>query len=1244
MSTTGSHIELSDFTAQYPSIDDPEIQTKISAKWEFAKLASYPRDFRRNPSGFYNHQDLVERLLRVYSRMILMHETGSGKSYIIGEIGEAVKNRNDIYNGRNIRGVIVVVKGKTQLIDIKMTLVCKSTGGKYLPEDVDGSGTEHGQKSAITRSLNKWYDIRTYGTFAKEINDLTDNEIGDRYSDYLIIMDEFHNVRLIDEKIMSKKKKLKPSENTTLQMWRLSHYAKRSTIVGLSASIVINKAEEAIGVLNIILPLDRQIPDTTNMNSITIEELEKYTRGYISYVRSPDTQVYKNYIGNHLDHKDVASDGVEYESQLILHRLIMSDLQSASYRVAYLSETREGTGRQAILQSPNPVYLFSRQASKAIYPDGSWGNTGFNNYIKPDGKGWYKAEKGLLEYYNSGRIRELSVGTDEVINICKNAKGLVVIFDEHVSGSGLNFTAVAMDNLGFEKFDSSKSMFVSKGRKGPAPYCSSGSTSLRSVRQNVQPISSTRKIRYTMITTDTKNAQLTNIFEAVNSPENINSDYIRVIMISGKGKEGINLDNMFTFIQYGGVWTPTAEHQAESRGFRAVSHKHPLEVLINEVSIKGMNTPQLEVARRKGADADTLAILSKGGISMDIASKWVYVIVDIHKFAVYPNKKYVNKLLPPEGTLERIREMGINAVEHKILSAFVETDISSLRQPQGDYAIKLVPFIYEYKYFSGTPIYSIDEIMYIYTESKNVDFKKLRAKMMATAIDCQIHHERNIWPDDRDYSPESNYGPKDWSCFSPTPTEYDFSTSDVYYIEEALDIIRPNIQEYFKKNGSGSISMIQKSIDPNGENPYAVRTKYIETALSKIILNRETIKDRFGYSVYLQENDGIYFTSREFPVSDVSNHDQTSSFYGSTFIVNNHSQIDKYIVDKELTSFDKTLGFIKSISTEIDNYSNTVKDMMVVLPIESQVLLLEYAVEKFLKGDTSKVINGLTESFSKVLFYVNEPKSRIRAISDENERKKGGKRGKKGKRGKNDNEDKSGKTREDFSHGFQWDVEQENELVYIHSLYTHRPSVTDYAAVSGILGVSDNIRILKMSENSGWRDPNESEEEAYKYYVQMTIYNRHLQMDIKFPDIYGIDIKYVDSKTGTLAKDAFHIRDIITESTKAKMSGSVNLRNYHRGRTCMFYNATILTEYLWIIGANTPTGLDDMITSMEDMVEFIQEKYTNNLTKDGTYVTDWDRRRLSFYYQWLGTSLIKSDMCRIIKNTMKMQGRILELR
>jgi hypothetical protein len=1244
MSSSATHIELSDFTAQYPSIDDPEIQTKISAKWEFAKLATYPRDFSRNASGFYKHQDLVERLLRVYSRMVLMHETGSGKSYIIGELGEAVRNRNDIYNGRKMRGVIIVVKGKTQLIDIKMTLVCKSTNWRYYVKgDMDVNGTEHGQKSSITRSLNKWYDIRTYGTFAKEIHGLSDDEIGERFSDYLIIMDEFHNVRLIDEKIMSKNKVLRPSENTTLQMWRLSHYAKRSTIVGLSASIVINKAEESIGTLNIILPLERQIPDTTNMNSITVDELEKYTRGYISYVRSPDTQVYKNYIGKHLEHRDVASDGVEYQSKLILHRLVMSDFQSASYRVAYLSETGEGSGKQAIIQSPNPVYLFSRQSSKAVYPDGSWGNKGFKKYIKPDGMGWYKAEKELVEIYDSGRIRELSVGTDEVIKICRKASGLVVIFDEHVSGSGLNFTAVAMDNLGFEKFDSSRSMFVSKGRRGPAPYCSSGSTHLRSVRQNIQPITPNTRIRYTMITTDTKNAELTNIFEAINSTENNSADYIRVIMISGKGKEGINLDNMFTFIQYGGVWTPTAEHQAESRGFRAVSHKHPLAVLINDVSMNGMNPLQLEVARRKGADKDTLEILSKGGISMDIANKWVHVIVDIHKFTVYPNRNYIETLLPPDGTLERVAKSGINALETKILSTATEDDLSDLLGPQEDYAEVLVPFIYGQKYFNGTPIYSIDEIMYLYTESKNVDFKKLRAKLMATAIDCQIHHERNIWPDDKDYSPESNYGPKDWKCFSPVPTEYDFSTSDVYYIEEELGIIRPDIQEYFKTNGSGSIAMIQQSIDPTGENPHTVRSKYIETALSKIILNRETIFDRFGYSVYIQENDGIYFTSREFPVNDVSNHDQTSSFYGSTFIVNNHSQIDKFIVDKEMTSFDKTLELIKSISIDVDDYSNTLKNTIVILPIESQVLLLEYAISTFLSGDKSKFITGLTESFSNVFFYVNEPKCRIRAISDENDRKKGGKRGRKGETNI-DKEDRGSKTREDFSNGFQWTEEKENELVYIHSLYTHSPSVTDYTAVSGILGVSGNIRILKLSENSGWRFPNESEEEAYKYYIQMTIYNRHLRMDIEFPDIYGIDIKYVNSKSGKLVKDLFHIRDIITEKSKGKITGKKNLRNYNRGRQCMFYNSNIVIEYLWILKSNTPTGLADTTTSMEVMMELLKQKYTDIPTKDGTRVTEWNRERVAFYYQWLTTSLIKANLCKILKNLLKVNNRMLELR
>src|SRR5690606_13365418 len=140
----------------------------------------------------------------------------------------------------------------------------------------------------------------------------------------------------------------------------------------------------------------------------------------------------------------------------------------------------------------------------------------------------------------------------------------------------------------------------------------------------------------------------------------------------------------------------------------------------------------------------------------------------------------------------------------------------------------------------GEPYPSIDLLLYRHTENKNRDFKKFIRKLKQNATDCWIHHSRNIRTNDINGSEECDFGPCIYTCVDPRPTEIDFSTSDVFYMDEIIEMIRPYIQEYFRKNGYGTIDSIQKAIDPTGLNIYA-KKKYIQLTLTESIINREAI-------------------------------------------------------------------------------------------------------------------------------------------------------------------------------------------------------------------------------------------------------------------------------------------------------------------------------------------------------------------------------------------------------------------
>lgn len=1173
-------MELTDFMAQYPSIDDEDIQTKISAKWEFASLASTPNDITPGPSGFFKHQDLIERLMRAYTRQILIHGTGTGKSYLIGDVGEYARKT---YHGRGIRGVIVVVKGKPQMIDIIKTLVCKSTHGYYLSESVVDGSSERGMKSAASRSLKKWYDIRTYGTFAKYISTMDDESLKSRFSDYLIIFDEFHNTRILDEQVsIHQSEPLTPGQNVTLQMWRLSHVPLRIKVIGLSASLIINDVNEAIGTLNLILPVDRQIPERdsnnrkTNLRTMQIDELAKYVNGYVSFVSSPDIHVYQWRQGKLFNDALIGSHGEKYNSQLILFPMGMSQFQAKAYVRAFQRDMRITEDEKNKVGKAG-FRINARQASKGVYPDGSWGNEGFKTYFKPK-DAWYTANPEMKKYYKEDRLGELSVSAVNAIRIAKETNGLVVIFDEYVDGSGLNYLAIAMDNLGFRRHDPSSSIFRPKGAFGSAPYCADDQ---RVMKPEFHKHEKVGYLRYVMITKDTKNADLSNILEICGSDENIFGEYLRVVMISGRAKEGISFSNMAVFIQYGGVWTPTTEYQAESRGLRTTSHVLLYADMLMRLQTSGMNQRELAVAKLKGATDDQLREFVDP-MSREDAEKWGYVIVDMYKFATLISSKIDVPKMP-----------------------------------------------------NGNRFPSIDVLMYRYAEDKNRQFKHFMRKLKQIAIDCQIHHDRNVHQGDVDGSPECDYDVCDFKCYSASPHSIDYSTADVYYMKEAISLISPSIEDYFRKNGSGTIENILVSLGGN------VRVRDIEAALTDMILHRKPILDRFGYSVYIREDNGIFYITRDFPIEDVVADDQSSSFYGSTYVMTKSENLDVYLGTMEVSEIDNVIHELQMIDSNQNDYFKVLDDAIKSYTVTTQVLVLEYVVGKWIRGERNPFINTAVKTFKRVLFALPEPKEAIEAKAEEMQHKTT----KTNKRVERTNFDQMIKEHKDISLIF----ESNEPLVYIHSLNSHIKDRADFTDMSKVLKAEGQIRIYKP-EYGRWEDTNEYQSEVYNLYVQWQIYERIMHMDQKYSksfyavivgDVFRIRSQMEEDKlkqgksaqpTGQKSRGRGAEKKAVTGKVRTEVGK--DMRGDRTGRKCNTFDKIFLLEFLWLTTENSPDERPPppplpkkgkwitLATTDKEMRKYVKDNAEDSDVVDN--MTDKQMRKT--YY-----AFIKGDMLEFLK-------------
>ena len=262
-----------------------------------------------------------------------------------------------------------------------------------------------------------------------------------------------------------------------------------------------------------------------------------------------------------------------------------------------------------------------RQISNAIFPDGSYGNEGFKKYIKESESGIFKANDELHSYIET-RLDFLSVKFNYLANLLeedisqfeknklkrdKLRKGMPLTTDEinikdkifgpmytythFKTGSGAYYMGLCLEQrklkddgseyIQFERFMGKTSPFkafqqsdkldVVCGLNSEDENCTDEDIDKS---ENKYQINSTfaKKWRYAILTSGLSSEEIDNIINLYSCPENIDGEYLKLLIITPIGKEGINLSNTMDFILLEPSWNPSSEYQATSRGFREKSH------------------------------------------------------------------------------------------------------------------------------------------------------------------------------------------------------------------------------------------------------------------------------------------------------------------------------------------------------------------------------------------------------------------------------------------------------------------------------------------------------------------------------------------------------------------------------------------------------------------------------------------------------------------------------------------------
>jgi superfamily II DNA or RNA helicase len=639
-------MEIQDFLPKYPNITksgydalnpyEDDFYNTIFHKQEFydeklPRIEEYPSE----QGLLMKHQKLIARFLSSYTpydSLLLLHEMGTGKTCAaIGAI-EQIKRENGTIDGA------VIVASQGLLNNFEQDLLHRCTAGEYVPDDFEDMSV-FTQKRRVKKSIGDFYELLKYNEFYKNIARLRPEERKRIYSNKVIVIDEVHHIR---KPVVLKNGTVR---NIYKKIFDLLHEVTNCKILLLSGTPMVDDVSEIASVMNLILPLDQQLPTGQKFRDQFLDKdpnFETYTiktddeivnrlklafKGRVSYISAMKSEIKQIYLGRpvgKLKHFNVLQSK-------------MSQFQSENYYKALKKDIIDRTRKKKdsegkMTPSRSAAWDNSLQASLAVYPDGSWGKAGETKYIESYDikipKKNPKSEDDLfnivkkykltsefkLEFKNKSRseiiekIRKFSVKyADTIQAICDAKDQSCFVYCFFVNGSGLILFSKLLELCGFSSANGTEK---------------------------------THGLRYGLLAgTSATQSQQQNIKKRFNESDNIHGKFIKVIIGSSIVSEGFSFYNVQQEFILSPHWNYSKIAQAIARGIRFGSH----ELLLDYVKENGLDVPSVNITRSVAMPSDEV----KFPIELkDFADTSTGFSLDLYMYQISEDKDIsINKMI-----------------------------------------------------------------------------------------------------------------------------------------------------------------------------------------------------------------------------------------------------------------------------------------------------------------------------------------------------------------------------------------------------------------------------------------------------------------------------------------------------------------------------------------------------------------------------------------------------------------------
>lgn len=501
-----NEFSMSDFFPEYPNIDDENFREIIFSKYEFRELIclNEKKIYRHS----YPHQEIIRRFMMSftgYESLLLYHEVGTGKTKIAINVG--------ILYMKTHRKCIILMKGEATRIPFN---------------------------AEINRVFGKkihYFMTDNYAAFGNRIEKMTDEQIHEEYDNTVIIIDEVHHLRTLDEG--------KGREKTTYNnIYRFLHNINGCKKLIMTGTPMVDSGGEIASIMNLILPEDNKMNSTDVQYHLdNDEENDKYFKSYfngrVSFVR----KVLEN-IGNIIyEGENVRIEGkirdAKVKTKLTLHE--MSDYQREYYY------DKDPTPEEEVETRETTFALSARHALNFAPPtiQDKKGNvySKIEDYLEIDGNSFRFKNIGSFsleeELKDIKKIKKYSTKYGDIVGEVKNSNECTFIYLPYIP-SGIYPMAICFRSQGYSYYDGGIKFDMNLGKKR----------------------------RFAIITSDISLDALRNILDIFNSEQNKYGEYLQVVFGSKRSSEAIGFVNVRRVDVIQPDWNSASIIQAQGRATR----------------------------------------------------------------------------------------------------------------------------------------------------------------------------------------------------------------------------------------------------------------------------------------------------------------------------------------------------------------------------------------------------------------------------------------------------------------------------------------------------------------------------------------------------------------------------------------------------------------------------------------------------------------------------------------------------